>query len=360
MSSFKEIVDQIMEDTKGRFKNPLILSFILVWVYYHWSIVYIVITFNNAIPVNSRLSVFKEYVKAQEQTGMLWKPLFFSFISLAVFYLLGVAAQYIKLWLGKRLSAEMLAKYDKGKFEEKAVVEKIRSELKKMKGEKEVLETELESTRTKLRQKDAEFEETESRNEEKVAEKDLEYGKLNARYSDLTIQNSELADKLEKEHRSSNELREQLRALMNKEIDLNTEIDKLKLEGNKFRSTQDLFNQIALVDSKEPYGHLTLDTHNVLTIIFGNIKWDVIDEFGNTTETFYYERGFFLSANREFLYKITNVTFEDDTLIFLKHYFLEPGVTLSESVVKLKIDNKHELFGTEDGKNVKYIHSRFI
>ncbi|MBI3517973.1 MAG: hypothetical protein HY062_01265, partial [Bacteroidetes bacterium] len=52
---------------------------------------------------------------------MIFIPLVLAFVSLIIFYLIGVAAQGIKLWLGKRLPAELMAKYDTGTYELKSV-----------------------------------------------------------------------------------------------------------------------------------------------------------------------------------------------------------------------------------------------
>lgn len=112
----KEKFDEILDDVKTRIKNPLILSFILVWLYYHWAFVYELITIDVAIPFNSRSSVFRHYVNEQGWNGMVGKPIGVAFLTLIIYYLIAIASQLIKVLVGKNLYAAIFSRLDKANY----------------------------------------------------------------------------------------------------------------------------------------------------------------------------------------------------------------------------------------------------
>ncbi|MDP3493820.1 MAG: hypothetical protein Q8R82_11950 [Hyphomonadaceae bacterium] len=133
MTELKTKINEIIDDIKGRIRNPLILSFILVWLYQHWSLLYQMLTINVALPVESRLSLFKKYIEDHSGWyGMIGSPLIWSFISLACYYVIAIAAQAIKIYLGKRLNAFMLAKVDIGSFALKTELSEEKDNLKRV------------------------------------------------------------------------------------------------------------------------------------------------------------------------------------------------------------------------------------
>lgn len=78
METFKERFDDLLDDFKGRVKNPLILSFILVWIYQHWRLLYQFWAIDNKIPFSGRIHLFNIYLKANGFQGMIVNPLFFA------------------------------------------------------------------------------------------------------------------------------------------------------------------------------------------------------------------------------------------------------------------------------------------
>jgi hypothetical protein len=117
MTNVKENLKELMEDLGGRIRNPLILSFILVWLYFHWQLVYLLFTMDMTLPMDSRLGSVKTYISQRNYwLGMLGKPLVWAFISLTCYYLIAIAAQAIKVLVGKRLNAFLLIKIDNGAY----------------------------------------------------------------------------------------------------------------------------------------------------------------------------------------------------------------------------------------------------
>jgi hypothetical protein len=358
MSSFKEKINEITSDLGGRIKNPLILSFIFVWLYQNWSLIFIYFNLNPTFSFGEKLFILRIYINSYGFKGLFWNPLLYAFFSLIIYYLIAITAQLVKLIVGERFNAAIILYFDKSKYILRTIHKKtleVNRELKIKEGE---LESEIEINKSKLRQKDAELEETRKKNSERISEKDSELGTLKGEIFNLQNEKFELSGKLERETANSDLISDQIKLLMKKEIDVNVELERLREDAFKFKSSEEVFDMLTVLDGKVAYGHLSLDQHTVLVIIFGNIKWDVVDEKQISLETFIYERGYFISPNRSESFRISNVSFDDGVLIFNKMSMVSPGISLKETIVKLKIDNKHELYGFEDERKVKYIHSK--
>ncbi len=135
METFKERFDDLLDDFKGRVKNPLILSFILVWVYQHWRLLYQFWAVDNKIPFSGRIHLFNIYIDRYGFNGMVLEPLYYAFGSLIIFYLIGIIAQAIKLFVGKRLPAYLFAKLDTENYDLKINSEKYKKKYKKYKAD---------------------------------------------------------------------------------------------------------------------------------------------------------------------------------------------------------------------------------
>ncbi len=154
MAEVKEKINEIMDDLRGRIRNPLILSFILVWFCFHWDLIYSILTIDLSIPLASRLEIMKDYMRSEAGwRGMIFKPLGWSFVSLVSYYLIAIAAQGIKVLVAKRLNAALLAKIDTGSFA-------LKSELKAEKNYSKKLNQELEREKTTLASYQTEKEKT--------------------------------------------------------------------------------------------------------------------------------------------------------------------------------------------------------
>lgn len=128
----KEKIDELLSDFKGRLKNPLILTFIIVWLYNHWDLVYWILTVDNKISVYIRTEKILSYIEKENFYGMILCPLIMSFLSLIMYYLIANSAQFIQVWVGKRLNAAMLVRSDKGKFVEREILNKANNRIKEL------------------------------------------------------------------------------------------------------------------------------------------------------------------------------------------------------------------------------------
>lgn len=195
MNDLKDRIDEILADFKGRFRNPLVLSFLLVWAYYHWRLVYEIFTVDNGIAVGIRADHFETYIHQEGWSGMIGYPLFFSVVSLVSFYLIGAAAQFIKLWLGKRLPASILAKWDKGTYDLKTETDKYKEKARIFEEREKVANSEIESLKSKIEKDEIKDNELHSQltREIRSLKENLEKGRQEY-------------EKLEVEHKASNEL----------------------------------------------------------------------------------------------------------------------------------------------------------
>lgn len=180
MTDFKNKIDEIINDMKGRFRNPLILSFSLVWLYYHWRFVYEILTVDRQISVGIRGDYFKQYILDQGWSGMVGHPIIISFFSLICYYVIGVIAQFINFWLGKRLPAAVMAKFDTAKYELKTVTVKLRSKIKYLEEKETALTNENENLKSKFSQKESEALTTEKQLNAKIKALDIEIGEARA------------------------------------------------------------------------------------------------------------------------------------------------------------------------------------
>src|SRR6478752_5800833 len=112
----KEKIEEFLGDFNNRVKNPLIFTFIVVWLYFHWHIVYWLLTFDDGLSLPERYGVLTDYVNEKKFSGLIGYPLAYSFLSLTGFYLIANASQFIKLFFGQKLNTFILDRFDNSKL----------------------------------------------------------------------------------------------------------------------------------------------------------------------------------------------------------------------------------------------------
>ncbi len=177
MSSFKERVNEVVADLGGRIRNPLILSFIFVWLYQNWSLLYVYFNLPSNFSFGEKLFIIRGFVKATGFDGLFWNPLLFAFISLLTYYFIAITAQLLKLLIGEKLNAAIILLFDNRKYILKIKYDKKAQENKKLKDNEENLQTEIENTKLKLRQKESDLEEEKEKSTKLIDEKNKEIKK---------------------------------------------------------------------------------------------------------------------------------------------------------------------------------------
>lgn len=212
---FKEKFQEILDDLGGRFKNPLILSFIIVWGFQHWELIFIIFNFDKDFLLDDKIFKIKEYISDKKFNKLFLIPLGYSFASLTLFYLIGITATAIQIWIGKRLMAATLAWSDRGRYELKTISDKYKRQSKELKMQVGQLEDEASAFKEKTNAKDLSIFELNKRintmeadisdfNEIKTAKENLEknIAEIQGNLKNIEIENTSLVQKndtLEKE-----------------------------------------------------------------------------------------------------------------------------------------------------------------
>lgn len=305
METFKDRFEDLLDDFKGRVKNPLILSFILVWFYQHWRLVYQFFTIDSKFPFLGRIKMFDVYIKGYGYKGLIVDPLMFAFGSLIVFYVIGIAAQAIKLFVGKRLSAALFAKYDTGSYEIKANSDRYKREYKRYKLETDKL---VEQSVTLKEEYNTTFYKL-------LAEQNKVQG--------LETEKAQLIEKIEK-----------FRA---KENDYNRIINDEKNFMN-YRTRKALFQ---MFDYKFDSDTVPVNC-NINDLFFG--KWDrtvFTDNDGNNSNgaaTVYFDERKVLDAQKRYSSTIESIEKMGDYDIFRLKYLPKNGLQYKEMLYKLDSD----------------------
>lgn len=210
MSSVKEKFNEIMSDLGGRVRNPLIVSFVFVWLYQNWSLIYIYFNLNPDFSFGEKLFILRIYLNGCGVNGIFWNPLLFAFISLSIYYLIAIVAQLTKHLLGERLNAAIILVFDKSKYVLKIKHNKVLEENRKLKLKEEASDNEMASYKSKLRQKEAELEKVEDDYNSTIEKKDTEYGQLSATNKRLVDENGKLRISKDSSDKAKENLSQQL------------------------------------------------------------------------------------------------------------------------------------------------------
>lgn len=283
MSTFKEKFKEVMDDLGGRIKNPLITTFILVWLYKHWLLIFVVFSFNDFTLVG-KVRFLVTYIKSQEFYGMIWSPILWSFMSLIVYYLIAIIAQLVKLLIGNQFNAAVITLFDKRKYVLKTEHDKIKKLNKDLKASNDSVETTKEVAVSKLKQKEAEFETKEKNLNRTISIKDNEIGTLKADLSTVQKQRIELQSEVET-------LKTENLKIDKLTVQLNAEKEENKIKYAEIQRLQELLKYKTPLVYTNPYE------------VFGDGIWEL--SFYNSKGNLFKER-FVLVGNDTFALVTSN------------------------------------------------------
>lgn len=141
--SFKEKFDEIVSDFGGRVRNPLIGSFILVWLIQNWNIIFIFFNLDSRFSFGEKLTILRYCLDYLGWKGLIGYPLANAFISLICYYFIGVLSQLIKV--GARSLNGLVGKLDMTDFVPRAEFKKEIAHSKTLKKELAVVNDENKS-----------------------------------------------------------------------------------------------------------------------------------------------------------------------------------------------------------------------
>lgn len=270
-----------------------------------------VFSFEETTKFPTQILLIKYYLIEQGFCGLILYPIFISFGSLIVFYLIGVAAQIIKLWVGKRLPAQLMGKFDTGNYELKSVSDNYKKLSKQYFSDLRETESELDAMKSKSDSDD-----------DKIL-------KLSVKVLDIESKNKAVNLENEEKDYRNKEMKEAIREY---EIDL----------GLKDRE---------IVEYKEKLKDYSPFLPINIKAIFGSGKWKFqkfnMDGTIMTSETVSLIGNYLRSSEKSLTYPIENVEInsKNNLVTFIK------GVGLD---TKLIIVNPELLIGTEGILMVKY------
>lgn len=192
MTTLKERINDYFKDLGGRFRNPVILSFIFVWLYQNWSLIFIYYNLDPRFSFGEKLFILRIYLNGIGINGVFWNPLLFAFISLVSYYLIGIIAQIAKHLFAERLNTAAIRPFDKGKYVKRSEHQKIKDENKALKTKEETLDAEIFANKSKIKQREIELEQLINTHATRIEEKDTEIGSLKASASTALDDNKKL------------------------------------------------------------------------------------------------------------------------------------------------------------------------
>lgn len=341
MSTFKDKFKEVLEDLGGRIQNPLITSFILVWLYKHWLLIFVIFSFGE-FPLVAKAHYLLTYIKLQGLCGMVLSPILYSFYSLSVYYLIAIMAQLLKLLIGTRLNAAVITMFDKGKYIQKSEYDKVKRDKQELKNANEQLEAIKDNALSKLKQKEAEFDRQTDKLNKTLSAKDSEIGTLSADLLSVQKQRTELQllnEKLKTENLLIEELKSQLK--------VEKEANKIRYEDNQ-RLEELLRHKTPMVSTR-------------LQDVFGSDIWEL--SFYNSKGNLFKER-FVLEGNDTFALttsnekiKITNFKYIKDKN-FIEFNKTNPDKGYSNVYTRLSVFEEGLLVGKEGKLSVTYTREK--
>jgi hypothetical protein len=121
--SLKERLEEIYENLTERIRSPLIFTFIVVWSIKHWILVYALFNFEKEYTLTKKLEFIQSTIRGENSCDLFWWPLFLSFCSIILFYLLQFLAEGVGLLYKKWMRTLLYKWFDKLKLATKAEVD---------------------------------------------------------------------------------------------------------------------------------------------------------------------------------------------------------------------------------------------
>lgn len=99
MSTFIQNVKEFYNTLPERFRNPPVISFIIIWCYIHWQLLFLLYTFDSDLNQGMKNSMIEKYIFEHEgRWGMVWVPLFWTLCSILIFYGISVITKLLNIF----------------------------------------------------------------------------------------------------------------------------------------------------------------------------------------------------------------------------------------------------------------------
>jgi hypothetical protein len=227
-----EVINSFFNNVKDKLTNPYFGTLILVLLFHHWELLYVIFNFDDNVSLDNKLNSIKEYISTNITFESLMLDALWTLILMLTGYLIIVITRSIVLWV-----EFWLMPFITGKIINKNVVQK--DEYDKVVKEREEYFDQYEEQRNNVRT----FSKTIDEQTEQIKQKDKDLLKQTKTISETVKELDSTKNKLEK---SLNEASDKA----NKINSLNDSLTELK-KYNKYIS-----------DKADKYEHLYFDKEN--------------------------------------------------------------------------------------------------
>lgn len=91
-------IKDLAESISDRIKNPIILTFIVVWCVHHWKFLFTLVNFDEYYNLDMKSSRLETYIEDHcFWWGMLWKPLLIAVLSTIGYFVLSIAMKFLNV-----------------------------------------------------------------------------------------------------------------------------------------------------------------------------------------------------------------------------------------------------------------------
>lgn len=327
MSEFKDDINDFLESTKDKIKNPFAFTFVVAWILNNWKLLYTFFTVDQSLGLSDRIDLIeKNFSFSSNWRNLTIFPLLEAVAVIAIFLIFKHVTYVLVTWFTSRIKPWINSwkwirsqrNVDRSEFDRKVKeLNRIQAELDRL---YEVNREYLLEKQKLLKEKD----------DEKTRSVDL----LNQHIEELGKKLEHNTVHLNKSQELANNLKLQIDALNESKNKLQVELSEKTFE---------------LKTAKDSLPHITND----LASIFGNSMWtnSYSKENANGEEPFKFLNDTFqLENGSQIRIKDIRIDLTNNTVSFTKHF-----IDNSEIKDTLVLVNNNLLVGVEgDGISIQY------
>lgn len=134
----KEVIENLFKSIGERITSLFSITFVLVWIYFHWELVYSIVFFDSSTRLNSRIEFIKEYISLHGSLKLLWLPIGYTFIALFLYYIFNAISLAISTGYSRWLKPLVFNILDRNKIVDKDAHSELKSNYQKLQNEHEI------------------------------------------------------------------------------------------------------------------------------------------------------------------------------------------------------------------------------
>lgn len=149
-----EKINDVIESLKERIKNPIIFTFLFIWILKHWELIYSIFNFDKHHSLFYKLETIKKYLDNNSIWELLFSPLLLALTSILGYYCISMLSEAFGLSYLKWGRPFLYRKLDKNKIITKEEYEKLEIITKSLDDKSHVLSVRLREQSNEIEKKD--------------------------------------------------------------------------------------------------------------------------------------------------------------------------------------------------------------